>query len=394
MSTPSGSNERNIESEAAGSTTPPRVTALTPLDTVEQKFTLLRDRARAVAQGYDTGLLVYGRGGIGKSHHVIDELTSCGRSFHHFNGKLTPRGLFDALAAHPDDLHVFEDVDRLWKDSHAASVLRAALWGTPSETDPTVGTRTIRWVTHQGAESAVFTGGIILIGNAPFPENPEFKAVQTRVSSIDFNFSPDEVYALMRQVSRAGYSHEGQRLEPEECLEVCAFLIQVCCENDKNPDLRLLFGAFADFAFYSAGGSDSRWKELVTARVTRLPAIRHAGVRRGARTSQRTNELQLVLSLQSLSEPRERVSRWKETTQKSQSSYYRVLEEAQAAMAERTSGTEPQHAGSSQSVDRAHSPASSDSQSASIATPAETPSSVTPGSLDSPATGESSVDVA
>ena len=54
-------------------TAPPRTD---PLDTLERKLCLVRDRVGAVVRGLETGFYLFGPGGIGKSYRVLGHLAS------------------------------------------------------------------------------------------------------------------------------------------------------------------------------------------------------------------------------------------------------------------------------------------------------------------------------
>jgi hypothetical protein len=68
----------------------------------ERKLQLVRDRTRAVALGYATGLYLYGNGGIGKSYTVLTELRRLQANYKVFNSRMTGRGLYNALEKFPD----------------------------------------------------------------------------------------------------------------------------------------------------------------------------------------------------------------------------------------------------------------------------------------------------
>src|SRR5262245_25214916 len=78
---------------------------------LEAKLSLVRGRTRSVAHGYTTGLFLHGRSGVGKSHTVLETLKRKRVRYHLTNSHVTACGLFELLAEHPDDVHVFEDVE-------------------------------------------------------------------------------------------------------------------------------------------------------------------------------------------------------------------------------------------------------------------------------------------
>src|SRR5262249_25318694 len=104
------------------------------LEELEKKYQIIRDYAASVARGRTTGLYVWGLGGCGQRHVIIEELTRLGVPYRLYNARLTGRGLYNALEAAPNEVHLLEDVEPLFRDSGAKGVLRSALGGQPSST--------------------------------------------------------------------------------------------------------------------------------------------------------------------------------------------------------------------------------------------------------------------
>src|SRR6266508_2714949 len=147
------------------------------LAALDRKLLLLRDRVTAVAKGYQTGLYIFGAGGLGKSYTVLHQLEHLGVSYTLFNSRMTARGLFRALEKAPDAVHVLEDMERLTKDRDAQGVLRSALWAQPGRD------RAVTWTTGTGGEERFpFRGGIILLANRPLADLPELRALANRIS--------------------------------------------------------------------------------------------------------------------------------------------------------------------------------------------------------------------
>ncbi len=144
---------------------------LPPLESLGRKFQLLRDRVTAVVRGLQTGLYVYGEGGIGKSHTVTDQLEQLGATFQVFNSRMNGKGLFRALKEAPDSILVAEDIERLTNDRDAQGVLRAALCAVQGRD------RRVTWTTGVESEHFLFRGGIVLLANRPLANFPELRAL-------------------------------------------------------------------------------------------------------------------------------------------------------------------------------------------------------------------------
>ena len=94
----------------------------TTLDHIEQNRTTLlaelykrqavvRDYVRGVARQYATGLYLFGRPGTAKTHTVRAVLEGEIREpYAYQRGHLTPMGLFELIAEHPDEVIVLDDL--------------------------------------------------------------------------------------------------------------------------------------------------------------------------------------------------------------------------------------------------------------------------------------------
>src|SRR5262249_46946852 len=193
------------------------------LEQYEGKLQLVRDYVRGVALGYSAGCYLHGAGGISKSFTVLAELEKLGVGYKVFNSRMSGRGLFDTLQQFPDAVHVLEDMERIVNDKDAQGVLRSATWS--QKTKEGKQRRGVTWGTARGVDSFVFSGGIIMLSNRPLDDLPELRAIQTRISYLELVVSENEVAALMRKVAGGGFHHGSQAMTPEECLEVCEFLI-------------------------------------------------------------------------------------------------------------------------------------------------------------------------
>src|SRR5262245_57923866 len=95
------------------------------LSEVEKKFQLIRDLTGSVVNGRTTGLYVYGKGGTGKTYTIVKELDRRDVPFKLSNSRMTPRAFFDCLEEFPDDIHLMEDMEQLFRKSEARGLLRS-----------------------------------------------------------------------------------------------------------------------------------------------------------------------------------------------------------------------------------------------------------------------------
>lgn len=166
------------------------------------KFATLEKLVRGVAQGYLTGAIVSGQGGIGKTYTVEQQLNlhlgtdaptesnPTGKRYHKVTGHITPLGLYETLFEYSgaNDVIVFDDCDSVWGDTTATNLLKAAL-----DTHPH---RVLFWQSKsrqlEAPTSFVFRGRIIFLTNKRL-QGEHFKALMTRVHGIDLHMTPVEL---------------------------------------------------------------------------------------------------------------------------------------------------------------------------------------------------------
>ncbi len=289
------------------------------LATLEAKMVIVRDRTRSVALRLTTGFFLHGTGGIGKSFVVLGELDRLGADYKLWNSRMTGWGLFNVLKEFPDSIHVLEDMERIFRDTMAQGVLRSALWGQKKDGEMV---RLVTWNAHGKQGDFYFTGGIIILANRPFHDIPELQAVATRINPAQLHVSNPEVAALMRHIASQGHTHGGLSLTPQQCSEVCEFIISEIAAVSRNLDLRLLHNSFADRIQWEQGEACAHWQELVRSRLEErvIPVVRE---RRSERVER---EREIARQIRDL--PREeRADKWRQLTGKSEKALYRRLRE-------------------------------------------------------------------
>jgi hypothetical protein len=297
------------------------------LANLARKQLLLRDRVTAVATGMQTGLYVYGAGGVGKSHTVLSHLDELGVTYKLFNSRMTAKGLYIALSRAPDAVHVLEDMERLTNDRDAQGVLRSALWAQPGRD------RVITWTTGTGGEERfIFRGGVILIANRPLAALPELRAVATRIAVLRLELTDAEAVALMRHLAAGGYGiGEKLALEPAECLKVTEYLIRECRAAGCPLDLRLQANSYRDYLLWEQDQTRCGWEDLVASRVRE--AAHHfrqepTALSREERQAQRRQIAKEVVAQTPDASEQERL--YRERTGKSRADFYRRKREAES----------------------------------------------------------------
>src|SRR5262245_9780563 len=93
------------------------------------KIQLIRDGVRGVAEQYHTACYVVGRPGVSKTFTAKETLAGLGVPWVCKNARMTPMGLFETLAEHPEHVLILDDIGTLFKEQQAMQILLAALDG-------------------------------------------------------------------------------------------------------------------------------------------------------------------------------------------------------------------------------------------------------------------------
>jgi hypothetical protein len=189
----------------------------------------------------------------------------------------------------------------------------------------------VTWTTYAREHSFIFTGGIVMTANRPFPPLPELEAVKTRIEYMQMVVSDNELTALMRRVSLNGYKRNGEVMDPSECMEVCEFIITQCRGLRRAMDMRMLINSFQDFLQYRAYESGCHWHDLVATRIKERPIALEEARTHHERSIEKANDLAIAKEIFLATQCRqERLRMWKEKTGKGESTLYRHLKSVQA----------------------------------------------------------------
>jgi hypothetical protein len=267
-----------------------------PIDAAEQERLLqqfelmrdlLRDRVRAVAEGFQTGAYIVGRPGSSKTHTAIEELRRLGLPWAYRNSRMTAAGLFALLQEHPDHAIVLDDLPTLLGDRGCLQMLMAALAGPAGQPRP------ITYTSKDQRLSVDFRGGIICLSNVPLRRDPLADALQSRVPLLEFEPSDELIAAFMRRCTADG----SEDLTPAECAEVVEFVIVESAAADYRLDLRSMTKAFADRRLAKQGKARRPWPELVRSGLKTVLPERGATRQPLTRAETRLREQQLAREL-------------------------------------------------------------------------------------------------
>src|SRR5271154_3864013 len=171
---------------------------------LHRRQAIVRDYVRGVAKQYATGLYLFGRPGTAKTHTVKAVLDQeIKELFTYQRGHLTPVGLFDLLAEHPDEVIVLDDLVTIFRSDIALQILLSAL-EHPAPGDRTR-TRVVKY-RRKGEEARVaFRGGIICITNRELHDDELLGAFKSRVHTLNYDPSDAQLGALMLDLADRGW---------------------------------------------------------------------------------------------------------------------------------------------------------------------------------------------
>lgn len=284
---------------------------------------VLRAQVRSVVQGYTNALFIHGPGGLGKSHILSSELESLvGRSWRHHTSYSTPKGLIIALAEYPEQVHVYEDCEKIYKTDVSSSILRAAC-GAPKQKD--------RWVTYETAHECLkvnFKGGIVVVSNENVGKGSgPLAAVASRFRPVLWDLNAEERMARILDMADEGWTKGERSLSPKECREVAGFLIEEMKLGEVQTPIDLrTFCEHALPAYAQCKGRNSgvRWQDIIKSKLQGM-------VGKIEKRGEKNNRLQmLAYTLHAdgkLTTP-QKLARWREATGLARAMFFRHVRSA------------------------------------------------------------------
>jgi hypothetical protein len=271
----------------------------------------------ACLKGAQTGLLLFGAGGNGKSYSVRETLQERAikevqpedtmerepedpdedgetpkpkefgyDSWVNHQGRITPKGLVKEMARFPQSLHLVEDAETMFDDKNCWGVLRMALH---SQDHSIHSQRRITWkISTKDFYDFFFSGSLVIVGNRLLSENmEEIEAVKTRCPCVNFAITNGEMSAKMKSLCEKGYKMPlppssgggGLVLTREDCYDVCEYLL-TSIESDpelkrdsrgkeKKLNFRILISGFR-FMALSRIEPTINWKSMLLSQLKQL----------------------------------------------------------------------------------------------------------------------------
>jgi hypothetical protein len=88
----------------------------------ERKLQIIRDRVNSVVHLYHTACYLVGRPGTSKTFTIKKELQRLEVPWAYRNARMTPMGMFDFIAEHPEHILVLDDIGTLFKNDRVVPV--------------------------------------------------------------------------------------------------------------------------------------------------------------------------------------------------------------------------------------------------------------------------------
>jgi hypothetical protein len=155
------------------------------------------------------------------------------------------------------------------------------------------------------------------------------RAIQTRIPTLQLTATNQELAALMRSVSEQGFQvllqqRDLRAMTPDQCAEVCEYLIAETHSLARNLDMRLLVNSFRDYLQYQDGQSQTHWQDLVKSELRQQATVPES------RSQRLVRERQVALRVAALPglSGAERERLFQEQTGTSGRGYRRRLEES------------------------------------------------------------------
>jgi hypothetical protein len=289
---------------------------------------IIAARVSEVVSGDIPSFFLHGPAGHGKTHAITEELdTAPGHTkWLHWNSHMTARSLVEHLYYFRRQVHVFEDMEPLYKNATAAGILRSACASAKGRP------RVVTYSTHRDHFEFVFEGGVIIVSNEDLSNHGVLGAVASRMRPLKWELRPDEMVALIREIAAGGFTHRGHKIPPKECQEVAEYLIGAIGTGKYKIDLRTFcdhaLPTYANWRRTHAGcktwTNDVHWTDIVKSKIQGEAVIekRQERVDRERATA--------CICYRDGNNTQARIDIWRKRTGWSKQAFYNRLKEAKA----------------------------------------------------------------
>lgn len=267
-----GGSKEEIEVQGATEEDIERLTYEEQLDSLKTGMKLLMANAT-------NSIYLAGRGGIGKTQTVEDELHAAGKTdgqgFFKVTGSASTAGIYRILFQNRKEILLFDDSDGALADQDSRNLFKAA--------SDTKRVRKISW--QKGGKTYVdpddydwenegeqdelprsfeFTGKIIFISNLPLNKLDPDGALRTRGFVINIDPFDYELIEFMKKIAPKMPLEVDYTLSDKDREEVVDILAKRTTPTSKLINIRMLVrGLNVRAGVEKSGGSDEEWKKFV-----------------------------------------------------------------------------------------------------------------------------------
>ena len=186
--------------------------------TCTEKFGIMADMVGLICRGILPSMVCIGKGGIGKSHTIIETLNALGMventigstefDFTVISGYMTPYQVYKKLYELNGGILVFDDTDKTLKDEVAINILKAALDSKEH--------RIISWGSKQTELDGIpdrfeFIGKVIFISNLTMDKIPQ--PMISRSMLMDLTLTDTETLERIETIFLSDTDYQDEKIE-------------------------------------------------------------------------------------------------------------------------------------------------------------------------------------
>lgn len=196
-----------------------------------KKIEITKEYIRAVARGFSNNLLLTGKQGTGKTYLTLKILNEEQADYVVVTSSVSPLTLYKTLYdySRPGKIIVFDDMDGLFEDDKAYSLMLSAM-----------GDRRVMWLSttsllDETPSEFEFEGRIIVLANViKTGRKIREDALKSRCLYYDLNLGSGEIIDLMKEIART----EKEGFTASQRLEVVRFIEENIDESTSQLSLR------------------------------------------------------------------------------------------------------------------------------------------------------------
>ena len=222
-----------------------------------ETITDARELIKMVGSGYSLGATLLGPAGMGKTHIVTNTLEEMGLKENEdwivYGGHITLISLYEFLYEHRDKIILFDDTSQLVNKVENMELLKQAI-------DPSGRPRVLHYrskgLSEHIRDNFEFTGKIIFTFNKINVDDNNVKAILSRATLIELNFSRKEILNMFYKI---GTSNFGDLLEHEKLIVIKE--IEDHTDNSMIISIRKLEKSFSTYRYYKNkyGVNNQKW---------------------------------------------------------------------------------------------------------------------------------------